>query len=111
MQGAAGADAHTALLALAQDGTIKLLPAASAIRSNVSSFRMLEWPNCFDASRGGAILIDITSRALRYWSQDHSINRLYPTSVPPSEDLTRRDKPVVVQKVVDPAWRPTASMK
>jgi lipoprotein-anchoring transpeptidase ErfK/SrfK len=85
--------------------------AAGAIRNNVSSFRMLEWQNYFENTRGGAILVDITSRALHYWSEDQSIYRLYPTSVPLSEDLTRRGKTEVVQKVVNPTWRPTASMK
>lgn len=111
LQGAAGAAALTALPAFAQDGTTEFLPAASTIRNNVSSFRMLEWQNYFDDTRGGAILVDITSRALHYWSEDQSIYRLYPTSVPLSEDLTRLGKTEVVQKLVNPAWRPTASMK
>lgn len=101
-----------ALPALAQDGTTEFTPpASSTVRNNASSFRMLQWQDYFDNTRGGAILVDITSRALHYWSEDQSIYRLYPTSVPLSEDLTRRGRTEVVQKVVNPSWRPTPAMK
>ena len=112
LQGAAGVAGLAALPALAQDGTTEFTPAVSStVRNNISSFRMLQWQDYFDNTRGGAILVDITSRALHYWSEDQSIYRLYPTSVPLSEDLTRRGKTEVVQKVVNPPWRPTAAMK
>ncbi|WP_309666427.1 L,D-transpeptidase [Tabrizicola sp.] len=112
LAGAAGAAAAAALPAFAQEGSTEFIPpASSTIRNNISSFRMLEWQNYFDNTRGGAILVDITSRALHYWSEDQSIYRLYPTSVPLSEDLTRRGKTEVVQKVVNPTWRPTDAMK
>jgi L,D-transpeptidase ErfK/SrfK len=112
LQGAAGAAALVTLPAFAQDGSTEIIPSASStVRNNVSSFRMLEWQNYFDNTRGGAILVDITSRALHYWSEDQSIYRLFPTSVPLSEDLTRRGKTEVVQKVVNPTWRPTDAMK
>jgi L,D-transpeptidase ErfK/SrfK len=81
------------------------------VRNNVSSFRMLRWQDYFQNTRNGAILVDLTSRALHFWSEDQAIYRLYPTSVPLSEDLTRRGKTEVVQKVVAPSWRPTPSMK
>lgn len=84
---------------------------SGAVRNNVSSFRMLNWQQYFDNTRNGAILVDLTSRALHYWSEDKSIYRLYPTSVPLNEDLTRRGRTEVVQKVVNPPWRPTPSMK
>jgi lipoprotein-anchoring transpeptidase ErfK/SrfK len=104
-----GAAASAALGAasplLAQDGS------TGPIRNNVSSFRMLDWRGYFENTRNGAILVDITSRALHYWSDDQSVYRLFPTSVPLSEDLTRRGRTEVVQKVVNPTWRPTPSMK
>ena len=81
------------------------------VRNNVSSFRMLNWQDYFDNTRNGAILVDITSRALHYWSEDQSVYRLYPTSVPLTNDLTRLGRTEVVQKVVNPSWRPTPSMK
>lgn len=82
-----------------------------SVRNNISSFRMLKWNDYFENTRKGAILVDITSRALHFWSEDQSIYRLYPTSVPLSEDLTRRGHTEVVQKVVAPPWRPTPAMK
>lgn len=110
--GAAGVAGLAALPALAQEGTTEFVaPASSSVRNNISSFRMLQWQDYFDNTRGGAILVDITSRALHYWSADQSIYRLYPTSVPLSEDLTRRGKTDVVQKVVNPPWRPTPAMR
>jgi len=112
LQGVAGVAGLAALPALAQDGTTEFTPpVSSTVRNNVSSFRMLQWQDYFDNTRNGAILVDLTSRALHYWSEDQSIYRLYPTSVPLSEDLTRRGKTEVVQKVVNPPWRPTAAMK
>ncbi|MBL9048637.1 MAG: L,D-transpeptidase [Tabrizicola sp.] len=110
--GVVGAAGLVALPALAQEGTTEFTqPASGSVRNNVSSFRILQWQDYFDNTRNGAILADTTSRALHYWSEDQSIYRLYPTSVPISEDLTRRGVTSVVQKVVNPTWRPTAAMK
>ncbi len=83
----------------------------SNIRRNISSFRSLQWQPYFTDTRRGAILVDTTSRALHYWSEDQSIYRLYPTSVPLTDDLTRRGSTDVVEKVVNPPWRPTPSMR
>ena len=102
---AAAAALGPAATALAQD------EASGPIRNNISSFRMLDWRGYFENTRNGAILVDITSRALHYWSEDQSVYRLFPTSVPLSDDLTRRGRTEVVQKVVNPTWRPTPSMK
>lgn len=110
--GAAVALGAGAMPALAMEGSTEILPgASSSVRNNASSFRMLDWQPYFSNTRRGAILVDLTSRALHFWSEDQSVYRLYPTSVPLSEDLTRRGKTEVVQKVVAPPWRPTASMK
>ncbi len=81
------------------------------MRNNISSFRMLQWQDYFDDTRGGAIRVDLTSRALHYWSEDQSVYRLYPTSVPLSEDLTRRGRTEVVDKRKNPPWRPTPAMR
>jgi len=84
--------------------------AGQQVQRNISSFRMLDWRGHFDDLHNGAILCDIQSRALHFWSADGGTYRLYPTSVPLSEDLTRLGRTEVVQKVVNPVWRPTASM-
>ena len=81
------------------------------VRHNISSFRTLEWQDYFDSLDNGAILVDITSRALHFWNEDETIYRLYPTSVPASEDLTRLGRTRVVRKVEGPDWRPTPAMQ
>ena len=109
---AAAFGAAAALPAMAMEGSTEILPgASSSVRNNASSFRMLDWQGYFDNTRNGAILVDLTSRALHFWSEDQSVYRLYPTSVPLSEDLTRRGRTEVVQKVVAPTWRPTPAMR
>lgn len=110
--GAVGFAGLAAMPALALEGSTEFqAPVSSTVRNNASSFRMLQWQDYFDNTRNGAILVDLTSRALHYWSEDQSIYRLYPSSVPLSEDLTRRGRTSVVQKVVNPSWRPTPAMK
>ncbi len=78
---------------------------------NISSFRGHDWRPYFSNTRNGAILVDTISRALHYWSEDQSMYKLYPTSVPLTEELTRRGRTSVVKKVVKPTWRPTPAMK
>lgn len=77
---------------------------------NISSFRSLDWQPYFSDLRNGAILVDIDSRALHYWAEDESFYKLYPSSVPLTEELTRRGRTKVTQKVEGPSWRPTPSM-
>ncbi|MEQ9260277.1 MAG: L,D-transpeptidase [Roseovarius sp.] len=101
--------------ALAQDvnssSTIEMEKDISqSVRHNISSFRALDWKPYFSNTNNGAILVDTYSRALHFWSEDKSIYKLYPTSVPMTEELTRRGRTQVVQKVVGPEWRPTPSM-
>lgn len=81
------------------------------IQRNISSFRSLDWQPYFDNLTGGAVLVDIQSRALHYWSEDQSVYKLYPTSVPLSEDLTRLGRTEVIRKVEGPSWAPTPSMR
>jgi L,D-transpeptidase ErfK/SrfK len=80
------------------------------VRRNISSFRTLDWQPYFDNTKGGAILVDIDSRAVHYWSEDQSIYKLYPSSVPLTDDLTRRGRTRVILKDPQPSWRPTPSM-
>lgn len=80
-------------------------------RRNQSSFHMQDWRPYFTNLTNGAILIDLTSRALHFWSEDESIYRLFPTSIPVSEDLTRRGRTEIIKKVEGPSWSPTPEMK
>jgi lipoprotein-anchoring transpeptidase ErfK/SrfK len=81
------------------------------VKRNISSFRSLDWAPYFSDLRNGAVLVDIQSRALHYWSEDQSIYKLYPTSVPLSDDLTRKGRTSITQKVEGPSWAPTPAMK
>jgi len=85
-------------------------PESDGVRRNVSSFRRQDWREHFDALGKGAIVADTTSRALHYWSADGSDYRIYPTSVPLTDDLTKRGYTEVVRKKVGPDWTPTPSM-
>ncbi len=96
--------------AMANSTEIEAGPSAS-VRHNVSAFRSLDWEPYFATLEGGAILCDIQSRALHFWSEDRSVYRLYPTSVPLTDELTRLGTTEVTEKVELPTWRPTPSMR
>ena len=80
------------------------------VRRNVSSFRTLDWQPYFSNLNKGAILVDIDSRVLHYWAEGGDFYKLYPSSVPLTEDLTRRGRTRVTLKDPEPDWRPTPSM-
>lgn len=94
------------------DGTVEVeRDINEVVRRNISSFRSLKWEPYFDSLKGGAVLVDTTSRALHFWSEDQSVYKLYPTSVPLTEELTRRGRTKITRKVEGPSWRPTPSMR
>lgn len=110
--GAAALGTAAASPALAREGsteTIWTTPPPEL--RNTSSFRMRHWRNHFRSLRNGAILVDTQSRCLHYWGEGESVYRLYPTSVPLTEEMTRRGRTRVIRKVEGPDWRPTPSMK
>lgn len=81
------------------------------VRRNTSSFQMQRWQDHFDTLGKGCLLADITSRAVHYWGPDDSTYLLFPSSVPMSEELTRRGYSKVVRKAENPRWTPTANMR
>jgi len=83
----------------------------AGVRHNISSFRTLQWEPYFANLKRGAILVDTTSRVLHFWSADGKTYKLYPTSVPLTDQLTRRGRTSIVRKVVGPSWSPTPAMK
>ncbi|WP_298437503.1 L,D-transpeptidase [uncultured Jannaschia sp.] len=110
---ASAATAGLAAPALSQTlpDTVQTRSALSGTtRHNMASFRSHDWRPFFSNLRNGAILVDIESRALHMW-QENGGYHLYPSSVPSSEQLTRRGRTRVVQKVVGPTWRPTPNMR
>ena len=82
-----------------------------SVRRNISSFRTLSWQPYFPHLRNGAVLVDIDSRAVHFWNEEQTVYKLYPSSVPLTEELTRRGRTVVTVKDPSPDWRPTPSMK
>ncbi|MCD1627200.1 L,D-transpeptidase family protein [Seohaeicola saemankumensis] len=86
-------------------------PATGAVRNNLSSFRAIRWQDHFDTLENGVILADTRSKAVHFWSEDESTYRLYPSSVPASEDLTRLGYTRIVRTRVGPTWTPTPSMR
>ncbi|MDO6587174.1 L,D-transpeptidase [Salipiger sp. 1_MG-2023] len=101
--------------ALAMGAASLLLPAvaradaAANARRNISSFAMQDWRDHFDTLGKGSIVADTTSRALHFWSADGSDYRVFPTSVPLTDELTKRGYTRIVRKKVGPSWTPTAS--
>ena len=88
-----------------------LLRAQQApVSRNVSSFSGQDWRDHFEKLGVVTILADTSSRALHYWNADGSDYRIYPTSVPMSEALTKRGYTKVMRKKVGPDWTPTQSM-
>ncbi|MDO5648748.1 L,D-transpeptidase [Paracoccus sp. (in: a-proteobacteria)] len=86
-------------------------PATAPPQHNISSFRMQDWRPHFQNLTNGAILCDLTSRAVHFWSEDESVYRLYPSSIPVSDDLTRTGRTEIIRKVEGPSWAPTPEMK
>ena len=84
---------------------------SAGVKRNVASFRSLDWQPYFSNLNNGAVLVDIQSRALHFWSEDQSVYKLFPTSVPLSEELTRTGRTAITRKVEGPSWAPTPSMK
>ncbi len=95
----------------AQDAVPAVRTPNNGEMHNISSFRPQYWQDHFESLGVGAIVADTTSRALHYWNADGSDYRLYPTSVPLTEELTRRGYSEIVRKKVGPTWTPTASMR
>ena len=105
-----GAGLSTALAAPAIAQTLEEPPVGAGAPRNVSAFRLHRHEDHFDALGRGVILCDTASRMLQHWGPDGTM-RVYPTSVPLSEELTRRGRTEVIRKVEGPSWSPTPSMK
>ncbi|MEW9919295.1 L,D-transpeptidase [Marimonas sp. MJW-29] len=80
------------------------------VRRNATSFITQRWQDHFDDLGKAAIVADTVSRALHFWSGDGTIYNVYPTSVPRTDELTKRGYTRIVRKRVGPDWTPTPSM-
>ncbi|MDP7184592.1 MAG: L,D-transpeptidase [Paracoccaceae bacterium] len=94
--------APTLLRASASDET--------GVRNNVSSFALHEWRDHFDHLGRGIIISDTNTRVLQHWTSDGEM-RIYPTSVPLTDELTKRGYTEVIEKRKNPSWAPTPSMR
>ena len=83
---------------------------AQEISRNVAGFRIHDWQDHFDNIGSGILLSNTVTRVLQHWTADGEV-RIYPTSVPLTEDLTRRGYTEVVEKRENPSWSPTPSMR
>ena len=82
---------------------------SQTVRHNASSFRALDWEHTFPIWKTVQCLwIYLLARYI--FGQRMETYKLYPSSVPLSEELTRRGRTKVTRKVVGPSWRPTPSM-
>jgi L,D-transpeptidase ErfK/SrfK len=81
---------------------------ATATR-RISGLHTRDWQDHFSTIENDAILAIIADRVLHYWGAD-GFYRIYPTSVPLSDEMTRRGRTEVVLKRPAPDWRPTPSM-
>lgn len=79
------------------------------VRRNVSSFVLHDWQDHFESIGKGILLSDTNTRVLQHWTADGEM-RIYPTSVPLTDELTKRGYTTVVEKRKNPTWRPTPSM-
>ena len=75
----------------------------------ISGLHTEEWQNHFGSIANDAILVKVDDRVLHYWGSD-GFYRIYPTSVPLTEEMTRRGRTSITLKRPDPDWRPTAAM-
>ncbi|MBZ0123900.1 MAG: L,D-transpeptidase family protein [Roseovarius sp.] len=96
------------MVALAMPAIVRAQDAAS-VRRNVSAFRLHDWRDHFDTLGKGIIISDTNTRVLQHWTANGE-TRLCPTSVPQSDELTRRGCTEIVFKDEAPDWSPTPSM-
>jgi L,D-transpeptidase ErfK/SrfK len=89
--------------------TSPALANGTSVRSNTSSFQMQDWRDHFDTLGRAMIVADTISRALHYWDADGMDHRIFPTSVPISDELTKRGHTEIARKKVGPSWTPTPS--
>ncbi|MFV0243746.1 MAG: L,D-transpeptidase [Qingshengfaniella sp.] len=93
--------------ALAQDLTDTDTETA---RRNIAGFRAIRWQDHFDSPGKTTLIADTRTRTLHYWNAEGTGHRVFPSSVPLTEELTKRGYTEVVRKKTGPDWTPTPSM-
>lgn len=85
-------------------------PVPPLERRHIMGFATHDWRDHFDTLGKATIIADTTSRALHFWSGDGQKHKVYPTSVPRTNELTKRGYTEIVRKQTGPSWTPTPSM-
>jgi hypothetical protein len=75
----------------------------------ISGLHTQHWQDYFSDISQDAILVNVNDRVLHYWGAD-GFYRIYPTSVPLTEEMTRRGRTSITLKRPDPDWRATPAM-
>jgi len=88
----------------------ELNPVPPLNRHNMMGFTTQRWQDHFDTLGKATIVADTTSRALHFWSGDGQFYKVYPTSVPRTDELTKRGFTKIMRKRTGPDWTPTRSM-
>lgn len=79
------------------------------LQRRISGLQTRHWQDYFGSVSQDCILCVIDDRVLHYWGSD-GFYRIYPTSVPLTDEMTRRGRTSVTLKRPDPDWRPTEAM-
>ncbi|WP_424932802.1 L,D-transpeptidase [Amaricoccus macauensis] len=109
---AAGCAVGPALAATEEDALTSYVPDSQdqpRLLRRISGLRMRNWEDYFDNLNKDAILCDTNDRVLHYWGAD-GFYRVFPTSVPLTDQLTRRGRTEITLKRPEPEWRPTQNM-
>lgn len=85
--------------------------ATATTAQNVMGFRTQVWSDYFDTLERGAILADMDARVLHFWAADGETYHLWPSSVPISEEFTRRGYTEITVMRRNPVWIPTPTMR
>ena len=101
--------AASGVIALAAPSLLRA-QGVETTRRNLSSFRTHEWRDHFESLDKGIIISDTITKVLQHWTTDGEM-RIYPTSVPLTDELTKRGYTEVVEKRENPSWAPTPSMR
>lgn len=81
------------------------------VKRNIASFNTVNWQNHFDTLRNGAIVCDTKTMVLYFWTEDGATQKIYPCSVPMSEDFARLGRTEITLKRRNPTWIPTPNMR
>jgi lipoprotein-anchoring transpeptidase ErfK/SrfK len=111
LTGGAALFAPTVLRAQDFEADAQIPATGGGVRRNASSFRSQNWRDHFSTLGVATIVADTKSRALHFWDATGTDYRVFATSVPKTDELTRRGYTKIVRKREGPTWTPTANMR